>query len=69
MTQCPSTYEEAMISKESREWNIAIKNEIRNKYDKNVMTVVNTDGIPKNSNIIDTRWVLVIKGDNTKKAR
>jgi len=69
MTQCPSTYEEAMISRESREWNIAIKNEIKNMYDKKVMTVVNTDDIPKNSNIIDTRWVLVIKGDNTKKAR
>ena len=68
MTQCPSTYEEAMISKDSKEWNIAIKNEINNMYDKNVMMVVNIDDIPKNANIIDTRWVLVIKNDNTKKA-
>ena len=38
-------------------------------YDKIVMMVVNIDDIPKNANIIDTRWVLVIKNDNTKKAR
>ena len=69
MTQCPSTYEEAMISKDSKEWNIAIKNEIKNMYDKNVMMVVNIKDIPKNTNIIDTRWVLVIKNNNTKKAR
>jgi len=37
-------------------------------YDKIVMMVVNIDDIPKNANIIDTRWVLVIKNDNTKKA-
>ena len=36
---------------------------------KNIMMVVNIDDIPKNTNIIDTRWVLVIKNDNTKKAR
>ena len=69
MTQCPSTYEEAMISKDSKEWNIAIKNKIKNMYDKNVMMVVNIKDIPKNTNIIDTRWVLVIKNNNTKKAR
>jgi len=67
MTQCPSTYEEAMISKVSKEWNIATKNEIKNMYDKNVMMVVDIDDIPKNANIIDTRWVLVIKNDNIKK--
>jgi len=61
MTQCPSTYEEAMISKDSKEWNIAIKNEIKNMYDKNVMMVVNIKDIPKNTNIIDTRWVLAKK--------
>jgi len=67
MTQCPSTYEEAMILKHSKEWNIAIKNEIKNMYNKNIMMVVNIDDIPKNANIIDTRWVLVIKNDNTKR--
>jgi len=38
-------------------------------YDKNVMMVVNIKDIPKNTNIIDTRWILTIKNDNTKKAR
>ena len=33
---------------------------------KNVMMMVNINNIPKNANIIDTRWVLVIKNDNTK---
>ena len=31
------------------------------------MMMVNINNIPKNTNIIDTRWVLVIKNDNTKK--
>jgi len=37
---------------------------------KNVMMVVNFDDIPKkNANIIDTRWVLAIKKDDTKKKK
>ena len=34
------------------------------------MMVVNFDDIPKkNANIIDTRWVLAIKKDDTKKKK
>ena len=32
--QCLDTYNEAMNSKDSKEWNLAIKNEIKNMDDK-----------------------------------
>jgi len=39
-------------------------------YDKKrVMSIVNYNSVPKNANIINTLWVLVIKNDNSKKAR
>jgi len=59
-----------MNLKDSKEWTIAIKNEVNNMYDINVMIVVDINSIPKkNSNIIHTRWILVIKIDKSEKCK
>ena len=55
ITNVPNTYEQVINSEDSNEWKLAIKEELSNMYNNNVMEVVNK--IPKkNVRIIDTKY-------------
>lgn len=57
----PESYNEAIHSKNKNKWTLAIKNELKNLYDNNIMTYINK--IPKGTNVISTKWVFNIKKD------
>ena len=65
ITNVPNTYEQVINSEDSNEWKLAIKEELSNMYNNNVMEVVNI--IPINVHIIDTKWVFTEKDNNKKK--
>ena len=67
ITNVPNTYKQTINSEDSNEWKLAIKEEISNMYNNNVMEVVNK--IPKNVHIIDTKWIFTEKDDNKKKGK
>ena len=67
ITNVPNTYEQAINSEDNNEWKLTIKEELSNKYNNNVIEVVNK--ILKNVHIIDTKCVFTEKDNSKKKAR
>ena len=57
----PKKFNEAINSNEKKEWLTAIKNELDNLYANKIMTF--TKRIPKNTNIISSKWVFTVKRD------
>ena len=62
----PSTFEEALNSKESHEWQIAMNKEISSLVKNATWEIVDR---PIDKEIIDVKWVYKRKNDNTYKAR
>ena len=58
-TEIPCNYNEAINSPNAKQWKEAIKEELDNLYNNNIITFVNT--VPKGKNIITTKWVFSIK--------
>jgi hypothetical protein len=58
----PNTYEEAINSEDKNNWIEAINDELNNLYSNNIMTFVKN--VPKNKNIITTKWVFNTKRDS-----
>jgi len=54
-------YEEAINSEDKNNWIEAINDDLNNLYSNNVMTFIKK--VPKNKNIISTKWVLNTKCD------
>jgi hypothetical protein len=51
----PTTYEDAINGKDSKEWTIAINEELQTHERNNTWTIVDLPG--KEKNIIDHKWV------------
>lgn len=62
----PNTFEEALNSRETREWQKAMNSEIESLKKNKTWVVVDK---PENKKIIDVKWVYKRKSDNTCKAR
>lgn len=62
----PSTFEEALDSKDSKEWQKAMNSEIESLKKNKTWVVVDK---PENKKIIDVKWVYKAKSDNSYKAR
>ena len=62
----PSTFEEALNSNESKEWQNAMNSEIESLKKNNTWQVVEK---PKDKQIIDVKWIYKKKNNNTYKAR
>ncbi|KAL2228857.1 UNVERIFIED_CONTAM: Retrovirus-related Pol polyprotein from transposon TNT 1-94 [Sesamum indicum] len=60
----PSTYEEALESANSKEWIIAMNEEIKALKENNTWVLVSK---PKNASIVDCKWVFKIKEENNVK--
>ena len=58
----PNTYEEAINSEDKNNWIEAINDELNSLYSNNIMTFVKN--VPKNKNIISTKWVFNTKRDS-----
>ncbi len=58
----PRSYKEIFHTKDKDKWLEAVKDELNNMKSMNVFTIV--DKVPKNSNVISTRWVLKYKKDS-----
>ena len=60
-TENPKTYNNAIKSKNADKWLKAIKDELSNLYNNKTMTFVKF--VPKNKNIITTKWAFSVKKD------
>lgn len=61
----PKTYQEAVSSRESREWREAMISEITGCEQMNVWSLVSSASLPHGTNIIPVKWVFKIKTDET----
>ena len=64
----PKHYKEAMKGDESKQWTVAIKNEINNFYKRNVWKMVPRDNL-KGRKPLGTRWVFKKKSEQDKSIR
>ena len=62
----PNTFEEALNSSESKEWQRAMNSEIECLKKNNTWVVIDK---PQNKKIIDVKWVYKRKSDDSLKAR
>ena len=58
----PNSYKEAINCPNKNNWYKAIQEELNNLYNNNIMSIVNY--IPKNKNLISTKWVFATKKDS-----
>ena len=61
ISENPKTYNNAIKGKNAEKWLKAIKEELSNLYNNKTMTFVKF--VPKNKNIITTKWVFSVKKD------
>lgn len=62
----PNTFEEAMNSHDSKQWQVAMNSEINSLYKNNTWQLVDR---PKDKNVIDVKWIYKKKNNNVFKAR
>lgn len=60
----PITYEEAIMSPQSEEWEIAMNEELKSLNDRNTWEILNK---PENINCIGSKWVYKVKTDSSGK--
>ena len=62
----PSTFEQAINDSESKNWEIAMDNEMDSLNKNNTWKLVEK---PKSTNVIDVKWLYKKKNENLYKAR
>lgn len=62
MNDIPITYNQGVMRKFKEKWKEAIKEELNNLYDNNIMTIVKR--LPENKKPIKTKWIFTIKANS-----
>ena len=65
----PWTYHEAIKMPDAGLWRSAAKKELMTLREPNVYKLVPRSTVPPGQNVINTKWVLKVKADDSRKAR